>query len=172
MKKHGFTVVEILIVITIMGILLILAVINVNSSQVQARDNERKVDVENIALALETGFKDPNTMNQDFTQTGYYPGTAVMGAAINANNVRALFPDLDPESLRAPNVDEDDPVSLVLATNGTQTTAGVRPLPTISTYVYQPISTSGLCADKCRSFNLYYRQEADNTVQVVKSRRQ
>ena len=40
MKARGFTVVEILVVIIIMAILLTLAVVNVRSTQINARDAE------------------------------------------------------------------------------------------------------------------------------------
>jgi prepilin-type N-terminal cleavage/methylation domain-containing protein len=56
MIRRGFTVVELIITITIMGILLLLTVINVNASQVSARDNERAGDVEAIGSNLETVY--------------------------------------------------------------------------------------------------------------------
>ena len=40
--RRGFTIVEIVIVMVIMGILLGLAVLNISSSQANTRDNERK----------------------------------------------------------------------------------------------------------------------------------
>jgi len=45
-----------IITITIMGILLLLAVVNVNSSQVRARDDERRTDIASIGLALESFY--------------------------------------------------------------------------------------------------------------------
>lgn len=57
MKRLGFTVVEILITITIMGILLTLAVVNLSGSQVNARDDERKADVEALQVNLETFYR-------------------------------------------------------------------------------------------------------------------
>ena len=53
MLRRGFTIVELIITITIMGILLVLAVVNVSGTQAQARDDERKADVESISLNLE-----------------------------------------------------------------------------------------------------------------------
>ena len=174
MKRLGFTIVELIIVITVMGILITLAVVNVNSSQVRARDNERKTDVEAIALAFETGTPNIGASEaQDFSQSGYYPGTSFVSIIIQTDDIKWLLPDLDPKALRAPGVGDDQPISLVAATNAVQSTSGVQPQPTINTYVYQAINQSGLCAyDGCRSFNIYYRQESDNSVQVIKSRRQ
>lgn len=54
MIQRGFTVVEIIITITIMGILLLLAVVNLNASQMSNRDAERVSDVESIANNLES----------------------------------------------------------------------------------------------------------------------
>jgi len=54
MDRSGFTVVEIIITVTIMGILLTLAVVNLNSTQVRARDDERKTDISSIQTYLES----------------------------------------------------------------------------------------------------------------------
>ena len=52
--RRGFTIVEIVIVMVIMAILIGLAVLNISSTQANARDNKRKTDVENIARGLES----------------------------------------------------------------------------------------------------------------------
>lgn len=57
MVRRGFTIVELLIVIAIMGILLVLAVVNVRSTQITARDTERKGDVEAISLAMDNFYR-------------------------------------------------------------------------------------------------------------------
>lgn len=56
MKQRGFTIVELLITITIMGILLALGTVVLSSTQVQARDDERKADVQAIQIALESFY--------------------------------------------------------------------------------------------------------------------
>jgi len=79
--------------------------------------------------------------------------------------------DIDTDSLKAPGI-SDPTESFIPATNATQTTAGVTPQPTISQYVYQPLHGDGtLCNDafECRKFNLYYRLESDNSVNMVSS---
>lgn len=177
MHKQGFTIVEIVITITIMGILLTLAVVNVASSQVGARDSERKSDIDTISLALESYYdSNDSSHNGPYDMAGgSYPAT------INISNdtyFATALPGIDPRAVRAPGVDTSQPKSLIVATNNTQTTAGVTPSPTTSTYVYQPIKKDGtLCAQivtkgDCREFNLYYRLEADNTVYMVTSRHQ
>lgn len=170
--RRGFTIVELLIIIIVMGILLTLTFVNLSSSQVNARDSERKADIESIALAFETGVKNPHTTENEFLETGNYPGEITMNIAL-PDNITTLLPDIDPKALRAPGVSESSPVSLVLATNDIQTATGVLPAPTINTYVYQPIDNlGGLCEDACGKFNLYYRLEADNTVYMLTSKHQ
>lgn len=53
MRKHGFTLIEMLIVITIIGVLVSLGVISYSSFNKQARDGRRKADIEQIRGALE-----------------------------------------------------------------------------------------------------------------------
>lgn len=74
MKRRGFTIVELLIVITIMGALLILSVANLRGSQISARDSERKTDVETIALHLDNFY----VFGSDTSTTlGRYPSTTL-----------------------------------------------------------------------------------------------
>lgn len=173
MVRHAFTVVELLITITIMGILLTLVVVNVNSSQMSARDSERKSDIEAIAVALET-YRDTNNQSSGVVDSGlgYYPPTTYIS---NDTTFKAILPDLDPKLARAPGVDVSSAKSLVVATNPTQTTNGVAPTPTINTYIYQPITASNaLCNSTviCRKFNLYYVTETDGVVHIVTSHSQ
>lgn len=169
-RRAGFTIVELIITITIMAILLTLAVVNLQSSQVGARDDERKTDVDNIARALETFY----ASGSDTTaQTGSYPSLNLMQ---DEATVRTTLRDLDPQSLRAPDLATSDPMSLIPATNATETTTGITPQPTTSQYVYQPLQTDGtLCTtngQECRRFNLYYHLETDNTLYKVTSKNQ
>ncbi len=175
--RRGFTIVELVITITIMGILLTLAVVNLTATQVNGRDAERKGDIEAIALALESYYN-----NEDSASSGAYDASGgSYPATINIANTTAFataLPDIDPKSVRSPGVNDADPISLVAATNATATTSGVLPQPITSTYVYQPIRKDNtLCTQitakgDCRRFNLYYRLETDNKVYMVTSKRQ
>lgn len=153
---RGFSVVEILVVIIVMAILLTLAVVNVRSTQVNARDSERTVDVENIALTLER-FHAANHSG-GFSQT--YPGTMDFSSAYVT---KFINDNIHESSLRAPGVESDEPISLISATNNDTSPANVTPTLTLKTYIYQPLTANGdLCPtldSPCRRFNIYYRLE-------------
>jgi len=71
MKRRGFTIIELIIVVTIMGILLTIGVVNLRGSQANGRDAERKVDADTIALHLETYYTSGvDTTTTPFSATG------------------------------------------------------------------------------------------------------
>ena len=76
MKRfRGFTVVELVVVMTIMAILLTLGFVSLNSSQVNARNTERKADIDAIATGLESRYARPNvSANATYVNRGSYPG--------------------------------------------------------------------------------------------------
>jgi prepilin-type N-terminal cleavage/methylation domain-containing protein len=169
-RGAGFTVVELIITMAIVAILLTLGVVNLRSTEVSGRDSERKGDISNIALFLETVYNSGTTAQP--TYKGAYPPTSAVSSSAN---IETWFAEFDFKNLRAPGVSAPT-YSITPATNAVQTTAGVTPQPTITTYVYQPIDSSGaLCATlgACRKFNLYYLPEATgSTVQMTTSRNQ
>lgn len=175
MIRRGFTVVELIITITIMGILLTLAVVSLNATQVNGRDAERKGDMESFAMNLESLYRG-KYLTEDALSGGTYLGYAFL----NDSSLKVSLPDLDLKNTRAPGVALTDPISIRAATNNVQTPDGVQPRPTLTTYVYQPLTTSGarcmdpvlIAPDTCRKFNLYYLQESDNTVQMITSKNQ
>lgn len=56
--KKGFTLVELLVVVSIIGILTTLVVANLNSARERARDANRKSDLRNIQTALRLYYND------------------------------------------------------------------------------------------------------------------
>lgn len=179
MTRRGFTIVELIITITIMGILLTLAVVNVNVTQAKARDDQRKGDIESIASNLEAFYA---TGTDTSTDLGRYPSTGLLGSY---TTLRANLRDIDIKSLQAPGTPDPAantiPASFIISDNtgnapSIQTTSGVSPQPTIDQYVYQPIKTDGsICTPSdidCRKFNLFYRLESDNVVYRVTSKNQ
>ena len=172
MKRRGFTIVELIITIAVMGILLTLAVISLRSSETNGRDAERKADAEAIASRLEDFY---NTTDQNIGAAGgVYPDTA----HIDEDSLRLFAPDISAGMLRAPGVDTDEAASLVPATNAS-TPPNLMPTPGESAdrYVYQPFTaTKTLCTNAgvtpCVRFVLYYYQETTGAVEVIDSRHQ
>jgi type II secretion system protein G len=60
-KQGGFTLLELLIVIVIIGLLAVLIIPNLASGPARARDSQRKSDLRNIKTAMETYYNDNNT---------------------------------------------------------------------------------------------------------------
>lgn len=170
MKQRGFTLIELVITVTIMVILLVLAVANLTSTQASQRDAERATDASTISNNLETFYK---TGINTSAVLNRYPSTALLTSG--ETSIKALLPDIDINSVIAPDA-TTAASSFIPATNAIGTVAGVLPKPTISQYVYQPIQTSGaLCtteAQECRRYAIFYRTEIDNTVKKVTSKRQ
>jgi prepilin-type N-terminal cleavage/methylation domain-containing protein len=169
MKRNaGFTLVELLITMTIMTILLVLAVVNLRSNEANARDEERKTDISVLAQQLENYYE----AAVDSGDAGVYPSTV---AVDTESEIKALLPDLDTKSLRAPDVAATDPMSFTVATSSSSTQT-----PTTSTYIYQPLRSDGsLCtsddagaANECRKFVLYYDLENVAGIQSLKSKHQ
>jgi prepilin-type N-terminal cleavage/methylation domain-containing protein len=73
-KQKGFTIVELLIVIVVIGILAALVLNTFGSVQAKARDAQRQTDVRSLATALEVYFNDrgsyPANINSSATLTG------------------------------------------------------------------------------------------------------
>lgn len=169
MKRRGFTIVELLIAITVMGILLVIAVASLSNTQLRARDDERKADIDAIAAALENYYAGSNATGI----TGRYPATTIAASEAALNGA---LRDISLNSFKAPGVSNLTD-SFKAATNNIQTIEGVMPLPTNNTYVYQPLLADGsLCTTagaECRKFNLYRHIEAsDDLVVKITSRRQ
>lgn len=161
--RGGFTIVELIITLSIMAILMTLAVVNLTDSLAKGRDEERKTDVSNIILFQETAY------NRSTTRS-YFHNSSVASPAV----IEAYYNTIDRNNLRAPGVVAPN-YSLVIATNTIQTAAGVLPQPTDTTYVYQPIESDGtLCntSGACRKFNIYYRAESTGTTVMMTSRSQ
>ena len=167
MIQRGFTVVELIITITVMGILLLLTVVNLTSSQLSARDSERVADIDTIKSLLENYY----TAGSPITGgVGSYPSMSIT----DPNTLKANLPDADLKSFTAPGM-AGPSATFTAANNTVQNVSAIDPQPTINQYIYQPLDSVGeLCVGQpdCRKFNLYYRLEKDNTVYMVTSKNQ
>lgn len=127
-KQFGFTVLEMLVVIVVVGILAGLTFGVIGDSRAKGRDSERAADIDNIASRLE----------EYRTDKGTYPSTFSA----------STFSGLDPDALKDPNG-----VSIVIASAASdQVTAEAVAEPTAAAnYKYIPFSCG---ASICNGFIL------------------
>lgn len=172
--QRGFTIVELIVVIVILGIVMSLAVVSVINSQVGARDAEREEDVQAIARQMEQIY---NNSTFGTVVLSSYPGTLQVFFLTNE-----IQDGLDRRALYSPNPPEDGSYSLKPAGNASENPENITPKPGANNdiYVYQPLRADGsLCESTgivaheiCVRFNLYYWNEADNEVRKITSRNQ
>lgn len=90
-KNSGFTIIELLIVIIVIGILATLVIVTYNGIQQKARNTERKTDINAIQGQIEAYF----------AQNGKYPTLANLN---NTDNWRTTnLKGLDPAALQDPS---------------------------------------------------------------------
>ena len=99
--SSGFTLVEMLVVIAIVGILLAISLVSYAGSRKMARDSKRKADIESVRSALEVFRTDCHTYPSTLT----FDGTAqILGLAPDClNNVYLEDTPADPLHAASPN---------------------------------------------------------------------
>lgn len=88
-KAKGFTIVELLIVIVVIGILATLVIVTFAGIQKKGRDSQRQTDINSVASHVEAFY----------AQFGYYPTHADI---TTASFLSANMKGLDPEALKDP----------------------------------------------------------------------
>ncbi len=81
-KEGGFTLLELLIVIVIIGILALLIIPNITSAPKKARDTQRKTDLKAVQKGLEEYFVSNNVYPGATWQTDLTSGTAPILKAV------------------------------------------------------------------------------------------
>jgi general secretion pathway protein G len=71
LNNKGFTIVELLIVIVVIGILALLVITTYSGIQAKARNSKRQTDIQSVQTQLEAFF----------SQNGYYPSLADMNSS-------------------------------------------------------------------------------------------
>jgi general secretion pathway protein G len=146
-KQSGFTIVELLIVIIVIGILAALVLVTFSGVQQKARNTERQTDVKAIASHLEVYN----------AQNGYYPTSAQLTANDGSvvTFVSTNLKGLDQQSLRDPKG-----ANLYLnAGNASSQQYG---------YVPSPSGCDNTSGNECTSFVLTYLPEG-STLQTINS---
>jgi len=100
-KSKGFTIVELLIVIVVIGILATLVIVTFTGIQQKARDSKRKTDIGAVQAALESYYSSNNTyptfadLNDSTWRTAHMKGfdaNALQDPKSNSNQVVASMP--------------------------------------------------------------------------------
>ena len=155
-RSHGFTVVELIIVITVIVILASISYSGLDATLPLSRDSNRSLDISTISDRLEI-YYETTPVAGGYTYPATSVGTTGLASIIDSQ-----------ESIMAPGQSSS---SLVIATsNSTQS-------PTTNQYIYQPLTRTGArCTNTssalCARYILYYRKESPNSVIMVNSLRQ
>ena len=164
-RGFGFTIVEMIIVIAIIGILLTLAFAMLSNSRQAADDDAIATESATLARGLEEYYRrgDPgHSIN-----AGSYPSTSAFLDAKNNDYLDSWLEGVPYEITKK---------IVVVANNATVgNTSSVGTLAKENVLVYEPITRSGaVCAnpEECVRFNLYYRTMQDNVLHTVRSGRQ
>lgn len=83
-KSHGFTVVEVIIVLLILGILAVLVLNSLQTVHAKSRDATRRNDIDSIAKALESCYASKNACNNTYPNINQLTDT-LQGGFISAN---------------------------------------------------------------------------------------
>lgn len=186
-RRSGFTLVELLITITIMVVLMTLAVFSLRSVQANARDEKRKTDAATIGRGLEIRYNSGNPRVTSTTDSsvnkGEYPGITEMFHALGFDKSPIYSPgqiangylqELLPGTEKALSTNSNLDFICSTSCGAAEVTATINTKTTTSKFVYEPIDTSNnVCfGGGCVKFNLYYRTEVDNVVRKIMSKHQ
>lgn len=150
-RRKGFTLVELIIVIVVIGILTTIVALGMSLYLAEGRDAKRSTSTSAISEALE-GYYDKN---------GEYPSCSALTA--NGQTVSQLLNGLNTETLVAPK-----------ATGGTTNSLSCNVLDTSTSDFYEYRGDgSATCTTGagCLSYTLRYREERTGNIVEVNSRR-
>lgn len=151
-QQKGFTIVELLIVIVVIGILAALVLNTFSGVQRRARDTERQTDINSLATQLEVYYND----------NGHYPTLAnLQDATPNTGWVDVNLPGIDANAMVAPG---DAP-----AANANSMVGSATPGSDEYGYVATPANCDNGAGGNCTGFTLYWAKEDDNNAAQSKA---
>lgn len=155
-KQTGFTIVELLIVIIVIGILAAIVITSFRGVQQKARDSERVSDINSMKKQLEALY----------ASKGYYPLTESLPGGQGFPFLAANMPGADPQIMVTPT-----------ASDKTLSSYKDFSSPPIANYGYisykadgsRCSSALGDATTACVRYNLYYRTENPSAVKTLPS---
>lgn len=198
MQNRGFTVVELIVTLTIITIISVMAIVILQGSQTSARDDERASKAQTIAVGLESfysnGFTHPTNPALSLGP-GQYPSVAELSNAITSGYFESWLTGVDSSTLKFTWQEPGDynlegnlhPSNQGLNGDIPSITGGVvNPNGLNDLILYEPLRprTTSLPSDTdqweicattvadrpCTRFNLYYALEADDSLVTIRSK--
>ena len=146
-KSKGFTIVELLIVIVVIGILATLVIVTFTGIQQKARNSQRQSDLQALQTQLEAFY----------SQNGYYPALA----------------DINTTSWRDSNMKNLDKNAMIDPSNSDQTSATLASEPAAKVYSYEVTdSDDAACSgETCAKYTLTatYEGTVNGATTIVKT---
>ena len=156
-KSKGFTIVELLIVIVVIGILATLVIVTFTGIQQKARNSKRETDINAVDSHVEAFY----------AQYGFYPTLAdLQDQTANTGFVPTFMKGLDPAALQDPNQAAGGTIGAVASSDQySYVASGTNCVNTTATTI-----TNGSPVDNgCTSFVLTAQQEGNAGNYVKKS---
>jgi prepilin-type N-terminal cleavage/methylation domain-containing protein len=154
-RKNGFTIIEVLVVITVLGILASMSAFGYLNLQKQSRDSQRMSSAVAVSESLE----------KYFSKNGEYPSVASV-TNTNATTVKQLLGMTNINSLIAPNAQSSNvnmwKAGAASPTNRITYSANTDPNPGCSTGVAP--------TDVCEDYKIQYYKEKTGTIETIISR--
>lgn len=125
-NRKGFTLIEVMVVLSIIGILVAILVLNFDESRKQSRDQARKSDLQAMQLAIETYKAQNGSYPAEGCGAPPYPagggwvspGPMSAGWATSCTQyIAGLAPDFIPQLATDPNQENDDNKGYLYTTN-------------------------------------------------------
>ena len=173
-RSRGFTIIELVVTITVMTILMVLVSFRLVFTERAGRDQERSIDTIALARGLELYYQ--NGVTDLSIPRGYYPGTTqVQNAKAVSPSFNNFLEGVSQDSFIAPNMTisnsfgTDASLTVGGKSDGKYTNTQLMTLLVTYPYLYQPLKRDNtLCANytDCVKFNLYYRTESEQPDEV------
>ena len=155
-QKKGFTIIELIVVIAVIGILAGISIVGFKRYQADTRDARRSSSITSISEALEK-YYDIN---------GEYPSCSALSAT-GTSVSQTTLKGIDQSTLVAPQASSSDTNSIKCTSSGNVLNSGG-----VDFFEYQgDNSTNCNGSVSCPQFVLKYKDESSGTVKTISSRR-